>query len=114
MTRSAAKLWCPHYEEINPCYSVTPSQVGEASGRRFYKTQAEDVNFFRRFRECTNCAEHFETSEVEARFLDELVELRRALSDIKANAAAYEADAKQAEEKLKKLSSSLAVLKALK
>lgn len=72
------------------------------------------MNFFRRFRQCTNCNEHFETSEVEAKFLDELVELRHALADIKANAAAYEADAKKAADRLKKLSKSLAVLRALK
>ena len=114
MTRTAAKLWCPHCEEIHPCYSVNPSDVGESGGRRFYKSDAADVNFFRRFRNCTNCDEHFETSEVEARFLDELVQLREALADIKANAAAYEQDAKKASDKLKKLSKSLAVLKALK
>lgn len=114
MTRTPAKLWCPHCEDIQPCYSVNPSQVGEAGGRRFFKKDATDVNFFRRFRECTNCGEHFETSEVESRFLDELVELREALADIKVNAAAYEADAKKAGNTLKKLGKSLAVLKALK
>lgn len=113
MTRTAAQVWCPKCEAIHPCYSVNPSQVGEAGGRRFFRTDATDVHFFRRFRECTNCAEHFETSEVEARFLDELVELREALADIKANAAAYEADAKRAANTLKKLGKSLAVLKAL-
>jgi DNA replicative helicase MCM subunit Mcm2 (Cdc46/Mcm family) len=107
-------MWCPHCKDIQPCYSVTPSQVGETGGRRFYKTQADDVNFYRRFRECTHCGQSFETSEVEARFLDELVELREALADIKANAAAYEADAKKAAETLKKLGKSLGVLKALK
>ena len=114
MTRTAANLWCPHCEEIHPCYSVNPSQVGQTGGRRFYKIKAKDVNFFRRFRECTNCEQYFETSEVEARFLDELVNLREALSDIKANAAAYETDAKKAAAKLTQLSKSLAVLKALK
>lgn len=114
MTRTAAKLWCPHCEEIYPCYSVNPSDVGESGGRRFYKSEADDVNFFRRFRQCTNCDEHFETSEVEAKFLDELVKLRYALADIKANAAAYEADAKKAADRLKKLSNSLSVLRALK
>ena len=114
MTRTAAKLWCPHCEEIHPCYSVNPSDVGESGGRTFYRTDADDVNFFRRFRSCTHCEEHFETSEVEAKFLDELVELRQALADIKANAAAYEADATKAAEGLKKLSKSLAVLRALK
>ena len=113
MTRTAAQIWCPNCKEIHPCYSVNASDVGETGGRRFFKSEANDVNFFRRFRQCTNCDEHFETSEVEARFLDELVQLRRALADIKANAAAYELDAKKASEKLKKLSKSLAVLKAL-
>ena len=114
MTRTAAKLWCPNCGEVHPCYSVNPSDVGEGSGRRFYREDADDVHFFRRFRDCTNCGQHFETSEVEAHFLDELVQLREALADIKANAAAYEQDAKKAAEKLKKLSKSLAVLKALK
>jgi len=114
MTRTPAKLWCPHCEDIHPCYSVNPSQVGETGGRRFYKVHATDVNFFRRFRQCTNCCGDFETAEVEARFLDELVELREALADIKANAAAYETDAKTAANTLKKLGKSLAVLKALK
>lgn len=76
-------------------------------------TDATDVHFFRRFRRCVECGEEFETSEVEAHFLTELVKLRSALADIKASAAAYEADAKKAAEKLRKLSKSLAVLKAL-
>lgn len=114
MTRTAAKLWCPICEDVHPCYSVNFSEVGREGGRRFYKEDATDIQFFRRARQCTECGEDFETSEVEARFLDELVDLRAALADIKANAAAYEADAKKAADKLKKLSKSLAVLKAIK
>lgn len=76
-------------------------------------TDAEDVNFFRRFRVCEECDQHFETREVESKFLSELVELRAALKDIKENAAAYEADANRAAVKLRRLSNSLAVLKAL-
>ena len=114
MTRTAAKLWCPHCEEIHPCYSVNPSEVGESGGRRFYREDADDVNFFRRFRMCTSCDQYFETSEVEARFLDELVQLRESLADIKANAAAYEHDAEKASQTLRNLSKSLAVMKALK
>src|SRR4051812_10648424 len=113
MGRSAAGLWCPHCEEYHPCRSVNPSELFEKSGRRFEMTEASDVKFFRRFRICENCDEHFETSEVETHFLSELVKLRNALKDIKDNAVAYEADANKAAARLKKLSKSLALLKAL-
>ena len=63
---------------------------------------------------CESCDEHFETSEVEAKFLHEVVELRKGLKDIKENAAAYEENARGAAAKLNKLSRSLAVLKALR
>lgn len=113
MSRSAAKLWCPNCADIHPCRSVSPSYVGEDSGNRFYREDAEDVRYFRRFRECTNCGDHFETSEVEAKFLDELITLRSALADLKRNASDYEADAKKAASKLRRLGKSLAVLKVL-
>lgn len=89
------------------------SKVGEGSGQRFYKTDHEDLQYFRRFRRCENCYNEFETAEVEEKFLREIVKLRTALADIKLNAAAYQEDAKKTAEKLDKLSKSLAVLKAL-
>ncbi|MGH6835765.1 MAG: hypothetical protein ACREC9_09505 [Methylocella sp.] len=50
---------------------------------------------------------------MEVKFLDELVKLRTSLAGIKLNAAAYEEDAKKTAETLDKLSTSLAVSKAL-
>jgi hypothetical protein len=107
-------MWCPHCKGIHPCYSRNPSEVGESGGHRFEMIDADDVQYFRRFRECQNCFNVFETSEVNSHFLDELVELRHALSEIRNNAVAYEADAKAAARGLKKLSKSLSKLRALK
>lgn len=113
MMRSATKLWCPTCEEVNPCYSINSSEVDARSGHRFYKEGHEDVQFFRRFRQCEVCSNTFETAEAEGKFLAELVELRSVLADLKANANAYALDAKKAAEGLKKLSRSLQMLKAL-
>lgn len=76
-------------------------------------TGHEDVNLFRRFRRCEVCNNSFETAEIEEKFLRELVDLRTALADLKLNATAYQVDAKKAAERLKKLSKSLGMLKAL-
>ncbi|BET26682.1 hypothetical protein RGQ30_21830 [Limnobacter thiooxidans] len=46
--------------------------------------------------------------------MDELVELRNALKDIKKNAEAYSIESANASSSLAKLSESLSVLKALK
>jgi len=113
MARSAAQLWCPRCKEVHPCHSMNPSEIGETGGRRFSMIGADDVEFVRRFRRCDECGEDFETAEVETRFLDELVKLRSALADLKTNAAAYQVDADKAASQLKKLSKSLAVLRAL-
>ncbi len=113
MTRSPTILWCPNCEECRPCRSLNPSDVGEDSGHTFYKVDHEDLQYFRRFRRCVEYGHDFETVEMEVKFLDELVKLRTSLAGIKLNAAAYEEDAKKTAETLDKLSTSLAVSKAL-
>ena len=47
-------------------------------------------------------------------FIDELVELRNALGDIKANAESYIKESDKAAKSLAKLSEALSVLRALK
>jgi hypothetical protein len=54
------------------------------------------------------------SAEVPEEFLDELVELRNALRDIKSNAEAYMRESATASQSLGKLSESLSVLRALK
>jgi hypothetical protein len=54
------------------------------------------------------------SAELPEDFLDELVELRNALRDIKANAEAYMDEAERASAGLAKLTKSLSVLRALR
>lgn len=54
------------------------------------------------------------TAELPEEFLDELVELRNALKEVKLNAESYIKEAESASAHLNKLSASLAVLRALK
>jgi hypothetical protein len=110
---TAAKHFCPHCEEVHPCPVVPASDLGEKSGNRYYRTDHPDIQYFRRWHNCENCFEYFETYELDATFVRELTKLREALQDIKANAAEYDADAKKAAKTLNKLSKSLKVLKAL-
>jgi len=61
-----------------------------------------------------SCGHEFITSEIDEDFIDELVELRNALANIKRNAEKYSREADQAATTLEELSKSLKVLKALK
>jgi len=93
--------------------AVNPSTLGEPSGQRWYRSEHEDIQFFRRGLICFECGESWLTAELPEPFLDELVELREALKDIKLNAEVYVKESKKAASTLKKLSSSLSVLRAL-
>lgn len=54
------------------------------------------------------------TSEINEKFINELVELRAALSEIKKHSEQYIGESKQASKTLGKLAKSLGVLQALK
>jgi hypothetical protein len=60
------------------------------------------------------CSGTFVSAEVEENFLDELVQLRGALAQIKKHAEAYIKESDTAAESLKKLAGSLQVLRALR
>jgi len=63
---------------------------------------------------CASCGHKWLSAELPEDFLDELVELRNALRDIKANAEAYMDEAERASAGLEKLTKSLSVLRALR
>jgi hypothetical protein len=60
------------------------------------------------------CSHEFLTAELREQFLEELVELRTALQQIKINAEAYVAESTDAAETLGRLTESLNVLRALR
>ncbi len=117
VSKGGTDMWCPGCKDITTCKAVPAAQVtydpADYTQRRYY-TKHSDIQFFQRGRECLSCGHEFVSAEVDLGFLEELVELRNALSAIKANAEAYVKESAAASESLSKLSESLGVLRALK
>lgn len=112
--QGGTQKWCPECKSIQVCAAVNPSQLGYRSGQRWYKPEHSDIQWFRRGLVCQECSHEWLTAEVDENFLDELVELRNALKEIKSNAEAYVKESERASKSLAKLSESLRVLRALK
>lgn len=112
--QGGTKKWCPSCNSIQVCAAVNPSQLDYKSSQRWYKTRHSDVRWFRRGLVCQKCAHQWLTAEIDEEFVHELVQLRDALKEIKANAEAYVKESDRAAKSLAKLSKSLGVLRALK
>ena len=117
VTKGGTDMFCPGCKSINTCKAVPVPQVtmrtSDYGQRRYYKKHA-DLQFFQRGRECLACGHEFVSAEVDRGFLEELVELRDALRELKSNAESYVKESAAASESLSKLSASLGVLRALK
>ena len=113
IAQGGTKKWCPDCGKITVCRAVNPSELGYEAGQRWYKTDHTDVRWFRRGLICNECESEWLTAEIQEDFLDELIQLREALKDIKVNAEHYIKDSNKASATLKKLSKSLGVLRAL-
>lgn len=117
ISKGGTDMFCPSCKQVTTCKAVPAAQVTydpSDYGQRKYYTKHEDINWFQRGRECLSCGHEFVTAEVDIEFLEELVELRGALSTIKANAEAYIKESSAASQSLSRLSESLSVLRALK
>ncbi|HXG11462.1 MAG TPA: DNA-directed RNA polymerase subunit alpha C-terminal domain-containing protein [Gemmataceae bacterium] len=114
VAQGGTKMYCPHCGHVRVCEAISTTQLGKPSGQRWYRKGHEDLQWFRRGRRCQTCRKAFITAEVDEDFLDELVELRTVLAQIKANAEAYVKESKAASEALSRLTASLGVLRALK
>lgn len=117
VSKGGTDMYCPNCKSIQTCKAVpVPYLTLDSSdyGQRRYYTQHNDLQFFQRGRECLGCGHHFVSAEVDRAFLEELIELRDALSDLKANAETYVRESAAASATLSKLSESLRVLRALK
>ena len=107
------KMHCPYCGDIQECKAVPASSIGLESAQRWGRTDHTDIQWFRRVRKCLECENVFITAELDQDFLDELVELRSALGDIKLNAEKYLKESIAASLTLQKLAASLSLLKAL-
>ncbi len=114
-TTGGTEMWCPNCERLTICKGISPRETNYKleSGRRFVSAVYEDLQWFRRGRRCLDCENEFITSEIREDFVNELVELREALGEIKKNAEKYIKESESASKSLKKLSGSLNVLQAL-
>lgn len=114
VAQGGTQMYCPHCEHVRVCEAIPTTQLGKPAGQRWYRKGHEDLQWFRRGRRCQTCRKSFITAEVDEDFLDELVELRTALAQIKSNAEDYVKESNAASETLARLSKSLNALRALK
>jgi hypothetical protein len=112
-TQGGTQKWCPQCEQVRVCTAVNPSSLGERSGQRWYKRDHKDIQWFRRGLVRQSCRHEWLSAELPEAYVDELVELRAALLEIKTNAEAYSKESENAAKSLAKLSRSLSDLKAL-
>ncbi len=113
------QMYCPECGKITVCSSIPISQVlNSKTGnqqRLFMDDKSGDkVSFFRRGRQCHTCWNEFLTAEVDEGHLDELIELRDLLSEIKAHANKFGLEVEIASKTLDNLRGSLNLLRALK
>ena len=113
-SQGGTQKWCPECKDVRVCAAVNPSQLGAKSGQRWYRRDHSDIQWFRRGLVCQTCQHESLSAELPEDFVDELVELRDALRDIKENAEAYAKESAKASKSLTKLSEALNVLRALK
>jgi hypothetical protein len=111
--QGGTQKWCPTCKAVRVCAAFNPAMLAAKAGQRWRKTSHSDVQWFRRALECQHCGEKWLTAEIEERFLDELVELRDALADLKLNAEKYIKESSAASKSLSALSKSLSVLRSL-
>lgn len=115
--KGGTDMYCPACKQITTCKAWPAALItGDPKdyGQKMTYTKHRDINWFQRGRECLSCHHDFITEEVDIEFLEELVELRDALSSIKSNAETYIQESTAASKSLSKLSESLSVLRALK
>ena len=112
--QGGTQKWCPSCNSIQVCELLIHHGLAtnlDSSGTR------QSIRTFAGFvggSVCQKCEHEWLTAEVEEGFLDELVELRNALKEIKANEEVYVKESDKAAKSLAKLSKSLGVLRALK
>lgn len=112
--QGGTRMYCPECQDETICKAIDPSRIAYESGQRWYRIDYSDLNWFRRGRHCLECGYEFLTAELDENFLNELVELRDSLADIKMNAESYIIESAGAAKSLERLSKSIEVLRALK
>lgn len=113
IAQGGTKLWCPHCREVRVCEAKNPGAMGKPAGQRWWRTGHYDIQWFRRGRTCQTCRRRFFTAELHEEIIDELVQLRDALKEVKEKAEAYLHQATATSRSIDDLGRSLSALRAL-
>ncbi|MBP2455140.1 hypothetical protein [Mycolicibacterium lutetiense] len=113
MAKHGPQKWCPKCETWRVIEAVKLTELGEEYHQRI-ELRHENIRYFRRGQQCQTCYHCWLSAEVPERLIDELVERRIALRDIKKNAEAFSKESEIAAESLARLSKSLSDLTELK
>ena len=80
MPNGGTKLFCPSCRDFAVCKALSPTALGEPKAQRWYRTDQQDIYWFRRARQCLTCTKIFLTAEIHEALLEELIELRETLA----------------------------------
>lgn len=76
--KGGTEMYCPKCKKITICSAMTVSQLSfdGCSSQRICHTEYDDLQWFRRGRECQACGHQFLTAEIIEDFIDELADAR--------------------------------------
>lgn len=80
MAKGGTKIYCPSCREFSVCKAVSPTALGKPKAQRWYRTDYQDISWFRRARLCLSCKKAFLSAEIDEKLLEELIQLREKLA----------------------------------
>ncbi len=108
-------MYCTECDDEATCSAIPVPKVTQNSDDyvQSQKYPEYGIPIFQRGRECQTCGHTWVSAELPLSFVEELIELRDALADLKANAESYARESAEAAKSLSRLSESLRSLRAL-
>ena len=88
--QGGTQKWCPECKAVRVVRGLPPSTFcWDTPNQRVYRREYEDIHYFRRGQQCRTCYHCWVSAEVPVDLINELIELRNELRDIKKNAEAH-------------------------
>lgn len=78
------RMFCPHCRGIRVCFAVSLADLGHDREQRAEHRDFADIQWFRRARACYDCSNVFLTGELDESLIEELANLRKVVSELKA------------------------------